>query len=238
MSNSYSIEPIGVCRTPYAQKFAIPRQPGLVPAAQGIIEMAPGFDNPDLLRGLEQYSHIWLTFLFHQNLEQGWRPTIRPPRLGGNARIGVLASRSTFRPNGLGQSVVEIEAVDIDSRPPRVIIRGMDLLDGTPIIDIKPYIPYADSIPKARGGMAQKAPQTISVEFAKAALQLIQQLPVSKYPNLQQIIVEVLQQDPRPAYKAKRQDDKRYTMQLFDLDISWHFNDGCAKVESVAPLNN
>lgn len=222
MSFTNQIQAVAYCRTPYKQKFGIPRQPGLVSAARGFVELAPPFNQVDAVRGLEQYSHLWLLFCFHENLAQGWKTTVRPPRLGGNEKLGVFATRSTFRPNGIGQSVVKLHAVHIDNGKVRLEISGMDLLDGTPIVDIKPYIPFSDSIDDAKGGIAQDAPELASVTFCEAAqrqLEQYQQNPA--YPRLAELIEGVLAQDPRPAYKKAKDDPKLYQVALYDLDILW-----------------
>ncbi|WP_040095556.1 tRNA (N6-threonylcarbamoyladenosine(37)-N6)-methyltransferase TrmO, partial [Aeromonas australiensis] len=154
----FEIDTLGIIRSPYKEKFAIPRQPGLVKSARARLELLPPYDQPDVLRGIEQFSHLWLSFVFHQTMAQGWHPTVRPPRLGGNERVGVFATRSTFRPNPLGLSVVELHGVGRERGKLWLELGAVDLLDGTPIVDIKPYVPYADSLPDARGGFAPDAP--------------------------------------------------------------------------------
>lgn len=221
---THTIEPIGVIHSPYAQKFAIPRQPGLVTAALAEIELATGYDK-STLRGLEEFSHIWVLFLFHQNLAQGWKPLVRPPRLGGNSKVGVFASRSTFRPNGIGLSVVELLDVKQHGEEIKLVVRGGDWVNGTPVIDIKPYLPYVDAILAARGGYAHNAPEArLSVAFTAQAQQQLGQLQ-SQYPDLATLISQVLQQDPRPAYQLDKPSDKIYGMQLYDLNIQWQVQD-------------
>jgi len=133
----HTVSPIGIVHSCFKEKFAIPRQPQLAPAARGVLELLPPFDQGDAVAGLEQVSHVWLLFLFHQALEDKPRLKVRPPRLGGNKTMGVFATRATHRPNGIGQSVVRLEAVE----PGRLLLSGIDLLDGTPVLDIKPYVP-------------------------------------------------------------------------------------------------
>ncbi|MCG6507892.1 tRNA (N6-threonylcarbamoyladenosine(37)-N6)-methyltransferase TrmO, partial [Vibrio parahaemolyticus] len=140
----HTIEPIAVIESPYKEKFAVPRQPRLVPSATARVKLLGESNCPEAVRGIEQFSHLWLLFLFDQNLQAGWKPTVRPPRLGGNERIGVLASRSTFRPNGIGMSAVELRGVRKQGDQIYLDLGSVDLVDGTPIIDIKPYIPYSD----------------------------------------------------------------------------------------------
>jgi tRNA-Thr(GGU) m(6)t(6)A37 methyltransferase TsaA len=215
------IFPVGKIHTPYQQKFAIPRQPGLVTAAKATLELFPPYDNPECVRGIEAFSHLWLLFRFHQTAEQGWKPLVRPPRLGGNTKVGVFASRSTFRPNAMGLSVVKLLSVNIDKGRARLSLEGADLVNGTPIYDIKPYLPYSDAIPDAAGGFADSRPNTgMQVSFTALA---DEQLAVhsQRYPELKQLIEQVLQQDPRPAYKAKMRDPHGYGMTLYDLNIKY-----------------
>ncbi|MBT1444788.1 tRNA (N6-threonylcarbamoyladenosine(37)-N6)-methyltransferase TrmO [Shewanella sp. JM162201] len=230
-----TIRAVAICHTPYRQKFGIPRQPGLVDA-HGFVELLPPFNDPDTVRGLLQYSHLWLLFCFHENLAQGWKNTVRPPRLGGNEKMGVFATRSTFRPNGIGQSVVRLH--DIVRRKGKLCleISGMDLLDGTPVIDIKPYIPFSDSVPDALGGMAQEAPVQIGVSYSDEALSQIAALAKGdERPNLASLIEGVLAQDPRPAYKKAKDDPKLYQVALYDLDIFWCIKDDKAHVLELKP---
>ena len=214
------ISPIALISTPYKEKFAIPRQPNLVSDVLGELHFCAGFDDANMLRGIEQFSHLWLIFSFHATASQGWSPTVRPPRLGGNEKVGVFATRSTFRPNGLGLSVVKNEGIVKQQGKTVLRVSGMDLLDGTPIIDIKPYVPYADSIADASGGFAPDAPKQLPVSFSSAATTQINRVQKT-YPQLQQVIAAVLSQDPRPAYKKGQVDDKVYGVALYDFNIRW-----------------
>ena len=148
----YSFDPIGIVHSPFKEKFGIPRQPGLVPEAKARLEVLPPYDRSEAFCGLEDFSHIWVTFVFHEAICTRWQPTVRPPRLGGNRRIGVFSSRSPFRPNPIGMSVVALEGISNIEGKIELQLAGVDLLDGTPVLDIKPYIPYADSLPDARSG--------------------------------------------------------------------------------------
>lgn len=161
----HTVAPVGIVRSCFKEKFAIPRQPQLAPAARGVLELLPPFDQGDAVEGLEQVSHVWLLFLFHQALEDKPRLKVRPPRLGGNKSMGVFATRATHRPNGIGQSVVRLEGVE----PGRLWLSGIDLLDGTPVLDIKPYVPYADSVAHASNQMANAAPAAIAVQWGDNA---------------------------------------------------------------------
>ncbi|MFT2091536.1 tRNA (N6-threonylcarbamoyladenosine(37)-N6)-methyltransferase TrmO [Paraglaciecola sp. 2405UD69-4] len=215
-----AIQPIGKIHTPYQEKFAIPRQPGLVKSATGVIYFEKEFNDPNYLRGLESFSHLWLLFHFHQTAAQGFKPLVRPPRLGGNQKQGVFATRSTFRPNGIGMSVVEFASIDNHNKQLSLTVKGVDLLDGTPILDIKPYLPYADNLFDAKSNIAQVAPSLMEVEFSAEVQGQISKLE-SHYQNLKTLIQEVLAQDPRPAYHKATEPDKTYGMSLFDLNINW-----------------
>jgi tRNA-Thr(GGU) m(6)t(6)A37 methyltransferase TsaA len=215
-----NMHPIATIHTPYKEKFAIPRQPGLAKSAIGEIIFLEAFNDPNYLRGIEQFSHLWLLFHFHQTAEKGHYPLVRPPRLGGNQKLGVFATRSTFRPNGMGMSVVEFGAVSYQNKQLILTVKGIDLLDSTPILDIKPYIPYADSIPEALGGVAQHSPELMAVIFTEQANAQLKKF-AQRYPALGSLILEVLGQDPRPAYHQNSHPEKTYGMALYDLNIQW-----------------
>lgn len=215
-----NIQPIGKISTPYKEKFAIPRQPGLAKSAEGRITFFDEYNDPNYFRGIEQFSHLWLLFHFHKTADKGHSPLVRPPRLGGNQKLGVFATRSTFRPNGVGMSVVEFEAVCYEKKQLILVVKGIDLLDDTPILDIKPYIPYADNIMQATGGMAQHCPELMNITFSEQANDQLTKLEQC-YPALGSLIREVLSQDPRPAYHQNSLADKIYGMTLHDLNIQW-----------------
>lgn len=219
---NYPLEPIAVIHTPFREKFGAPRQPGLTPSVRAQIDFNPEFATPEAVRGLEGFSHLWLIFLFHQNWQKGWKPTVRPPRLGGNQRVGVYASRSPFRPNPLGLSAVRLLAINCDSGNISLQVQGADLIDGTPILDIKPYIPYGDSIPDATSGFAEEAPKaTLRVEFSDLARKQIGQYQ-KETPELETMLRETLSLDPRPAYRRNREDLQEYGV-LFDCyNIHWY----------------
>jgi tRNA-Thr(GGU) m(6)t(6)A37 methyltransferase TsaA len=224
---------IATIESPYKEKFAIPRQPNLVNAAKGKVILCGLANNEELVRDIEQFSHLWLIFVFHGTQAQGWKPLVRPPRLGGNKKTGVLATRSTFRPNPIGMSVVKLDKVTTEQKQTVLHISGLDLLDGTPIIDIKPYVPYSDAITDAQGGFAQTEPNAdVSINFTDQAQTDLSQYQ-TKYSELALLIEQVLSQDPRPAYKHNQLDDKIYGMRLFDLNIQWTFT-GLA---SISVLN-
>ncbi|MFA3789530.1 tRNA (N6-threonylcarbamoyladenosine(37)-N6)-methyltransferase TrmO [Aliiglaciecola sp. SL4] len=232
------ISPIGHINTPYKEKFAIPRQPGLVTAAMGQIIFAQGFNSADFIRGIEQFSHLWLVFQFHQTANKSTSPLVRPPRLGGNEKVGVFASRSTHRPNNIGISAVKFEEVILVNSQTRIVVSGMDLLDNTPIIDIKPYIPYSDSIPHAEAGYGQTKPQeTLAVIFSQNAreqLAIYQQ----QHPRLDTLIEQILSQDPRPAYHKTKTTDRLYGVALYDLNIQWRVLQNTCVVEQISRLQD
>lgn len=232
-STTLQYQSIGLVRSPYKQKFAIPRQPNLVREARGEILLHKDFANIDTLREIESFSHLWILFHFHATADQGWTPTVQPPRLGGKEKVGVFASRSPFRPNSVGMSVVENLGVEQRGDELVLLVGGIDLLDGTPVLDIKPYVPYADSIPDATGGFAESAPGSdITVEFDENAESALKELQ-SDYPNLRDFITAILRQDPRPAWRVKENDDKHYGMSLYDLNIKWKVQVDRALVLSI-----
>lgn len=232
-----TLQPIGFLSSPYREKFIVPRQPGLVKTIHAKLNLIAPYNRAEAVRGLEQFSHLWLIFLFHQNFGQGWQPTVRPPRLGGNKRVGVFASRSPFRPNPIGLSAVELVGIQQTDAGSVLELRGVDLVDGTPVLDIKPYLPYGDSIPAATGGYAAQPPATaMTVQFsATARRQLAEQQ--AEYPLLGQQISELLAMDPRPAYHRTLNDGKEYGALLFDFNIRWTMTADSVLVLAVDPAN-
>lgn len=214
----HSVSPVGIVRSCFKEKFAIPRQPQLAPAARGVLELLPPFDQGDAVEGLEQVSHVWLLFLFHQALEDKPRLKVRPPRLGGNKSMGVFATRATHRPNGIGQSVVRLEGVE----PGRLLLSGIDLLDGTPVLDIKPYVPYADSVAEASNLMASDAPEPISVQWSESALPQAHTHALRLGEPLVELIEQCLAQDPRPAYQVPPP-ERVYGVKFWDVQVRWHY---------------
>ena len=215
---SHSVSPVGFVRSCFKEKFAIPRQPQLAPAARGVVELVAPFNTGEAVQGLEQVSHVWLIFLFHQALEDKPRLKVRPPRLGGNTSMGVFATRATHRPNGMGQSVVRLDKVEAD----KLWVSGIDLLDGTPVLDIKPYVPYADSISSARNHMASAAPELITVQWHDQALHSARAHGLRLGEPLVELIEQCLAQDPRPAYQVPTP-ERQYGVRLWDVEVRWHY---------------
>jgi len=235
---SFNHQVIAIIHSPYKEKFAVPRQPGLVASAKAQLEILAPYDDINAFNGLEAFSHLWLVFEFHKNIDNSntsnkWSPTVRPPRLGGNKRLGVFATRSPNRPNAIGLSLVEFHGILQQDGKLFLLLSNIDLVDGTPIVDIKPYIPYADSIPEAKAGFAQTSPEIdLAVDFTEHARSQLQALP-TQYLDLQCLIEEVLQQDPRPAYKKLKVDNKTYAMHLSDFNIKWQCRDDKIMVLSI-----
>jgi len=239
MTEHFEFQSIGRVHSPYKEKFAIPRQPGLVSAAKGHIELLGDCNREEILRGIEGFSHVWLSFVFHQAIKEDWKPMVRPPRLGGNKKVGVFASRSPFRPNPIGLSVVKLEGVKQRSHNGQanqwqLHFSGGDLLDGTPILDIKPYIPYADALPEACGGFAETAPdQSTHVEFSPELAATLQAAEL-KHAGFAELIQQVLSQQPEPAYhKASERD---YGVQLYDYNVRWRRIDSHLMVFEISPI--
>ncbi len=217
-----NMQPIGYVSSCYQEKFGIPRQPGLVPEAKGVLKLLPEYAEPEVVRGLDEFSHLWLIFMFHATANQGWKPTVRPPRLGGNTRVGVFATRSMFRPNSVGLSVVRLDAVQIHAGELALELSGIDLLEGTPVLDIKPYLPYADSLNDATGGFAASPPVVLQkVVFSDNALAQCAVKSQLLKIDVSALIVQTLEQDPRPSYRKGTVDHKLYMLRLYDFDVRW-----------------
>ena len=231
--NELNIKVIARIRSDFPDKFGIPRQSGLLKNLRSTIVFEPEFRNADALRGLEGFSHLWLLWIFSENVRDTWKPTVRPPRLGGNTRLGVFATRSSFRPNPLAMSCVKIESVNLTGEgAPSITVSGADLMDGTPIVDIKPYLPYADSVPEATGGFAEAVRfKKLEVDFAaEAQVALDEQFPENKKAAL----VELLSEDPRPAYQ--RSADRVYGVRFADFEIKFQVQGDHLTVVAILPL--
>ena len=212
MPQAVPMQVIATIHSQFPTKFGIPRQSGLVPTLQAQVIFEPEYRNPEAVRGLEGYSHIWLIWQFSESKQDGWSPTVRPPRLGGNRRMGVFATRSPNRPNPIGLSSVQLEGIDFDHPcGPVLQVLGADLMDGSPIFDIKPYVPYADSHPEASSGFVSTAGnQPLEVVFPP---ELLERVP----SGLRQSLIAVLAQDPRPAYHHSP--DRVYGFEFADFEV-------------------
>lgn len=228
-----SLTPIGRISSPFKERFGIPRQAGLVPAARGTVHLPPPWGSEASVRGLRGFSHIWVITFLHESSAHGWRATVRPPRLGGNRRVGVFASRSPFRPNSLGLSVFELLDIVVDGEGVHLAVSGLDVLDGTPVLDVKPYVPYADSLAAARGGFAGSRPGAeLEVGFRPEAVAALEaRLDAAA---LQELIVQAVSLDPRPAYRTDADDGPAsYGMRMADVDVTWTVVGGRAWVERI-----
>lgn len=215
----------------FPTKFGLPRQSGLVTGIRGRIVFEPGYRQPEALRGLDGFSHIWLIWGFSKARREAWSATVRPPRLGGNTRVGVFATRSPFRPNALGLSCVKLEGIEREG-PLGLVLRvsGADLMDGTPIYDIKPYLPYADSVPEARDGFAGgRERQMLSVKIPQELLSLIPE-------NKREGLVGALENDPRPAYLDEPR--RIFGFMFAGFDVRFTVNDGILTVVEVVNLTD
>lgn len=222
--NDYTIKPIARIKSDFPTKFGIPRQAGIVDALEAVIVFEPEYRNPDALRGMEGFSHLWLIWQFSEAVRDTWSPTVRPPRLGGNTRLGVFATRSPFRPNALGLSCVKLVGLEETADGTVIRVSGADLMDGTPIFDIKPYIPYADCHPDALSGFAPDSGARLSVSFSEG---IERRIPESKLAAL----IGVLENDPRPRYQ--NDPERIYAMEFAGLEVKFTVDGDALTVISV-----
>lgn len=233
----FTFTPIGIVRSPFTDKFGIPRQANLVTAAAGRLVLLPPYDRDEALHGLADFSHVWLLFVFHDCLGAGWRPTVRPPRLGGRRKVGVFASRAPYRPNPIGLSAVEQLGWERTREGLVLHLRGLDLLDGTPVLDIKPYVPYADAIPGARSGFAPEPPgRDWPILFTSEAARQLAMADPEGTRQLRPLIVQVLQQDPRPGYMDRYPQRSEFGMRISDLEVRWRLVEGSVEVFALIPV--
>ena len=215
-NDSLLIEPVAYIKNGYKEKFGVPRQSGLAPSVKSVIEFCEGFRDENCIRDIEQYSHLWLVWGFSKN-ENQWSPTVRPPRLGGNKRVGVFATRSPFRPNPIGLSCVKLEKIEDRKNGKVIIVSGGDLADNTPIYDIKPYLPYVDSIPDAVGGFSDEHKNDYYGVHIPAELK--EKLTESQVEN----ITELLSLDPRPSYQ--NDEERVYGLAFEDFQIKFRYKE-------------
>jgi tRNA-Thr(GGU) m(6)t(6)A37 methyltransferase TsaA len=219
---NFTFPAIGIVHSCFKEKFGIPRQPGLAPLAEADIEILPPFDDPGAFDGLEGTTHVWVQFVFHANQRESWKPRVKPPRLGGNRTLGVFATRSPTRPAPIGLSVVGFRGLRHVEGRLFLRIAGVDLLDGTPVLDIKPYVPYVDCVTDAENTFAPTPPAAIAVEIPEDLGIFCDGYCARTGTDLAQLITQVLQQDPRPQYQQP--DAARvYGMMLLDLDVRWRY---------------
>ncbi len=221
------MQPIAYIRSPFAEKFGVPRQSGLAPHILSRVVFTPDFVHPDFFRGLDQFSHLWLIWGFHRNDPAEVHPTVRPPRLGGNERVGVFASRSPFRPNGLGLSAVRL----VRMQPGELLIAGADMVDGTPVYDVKPYLRYADAIEDAEGGYTDRRERPLLRVELPENLQ-----PAGMSEDQVAALREILAQDPRPAYQHDT--ERVYHVILRPFEIDFRVIQDTARVLSVRPCSS
>lgn len=232
-------------RTDYQEKFGAPRQSSMVPEARGYLKLKPRPEFREALNHLDKFSHVWVVFEFNQSVEKGWRPTIEPPRVEAPRRVGVFASRSPHRPNPIGISALKLERIDFDA-PGGIELHfsGVDILDNTPVLDIKPYLPFADSIVDATAGWASGEIQKYPVEFSDAALAAIEAAGDRAHPALRALIMQTLEWDPRPRSQREKMpihdsanDGRTFAFRLLDFDVRWEIQCGAIRVLDLVTLN-
>ena len=229
---TFTFPAIGVLHSCFRAKFGIPRQPGLIPEATGAIQLLPPYDQPNTVRGLEDFSHLWVLFVFHEALRESWKATVRPPRLGGDRRIGVFASRSPFRPSPIGMSVVRLRGIRCRGGKVVLDIDGVDILDNTPVLDLKPYLPYADIVPAATGGFAPEAPASEALPTSFTPTAEAQALALEKrLPGFRELARKVVSADPRPAYQ--REPGRVYGVFLHEYEVVWEAGEDSAVIVAV-----
>ena len=233
----YRYHPIGIVHSCFKEKFGTPRQAGLVPDARGTLELFEPYNRREYVEGLEGFSHIWLQYALHAAVMDPRKSKVRPPRLDGNRRVGIFSTRSNFRPNPIGLSVVELEGIDDHGRGVRLRLKGIDILDQTPVLDIKPYLPYADSRPTAVAGFAQGRPQAaLQVRFGGKVRSALQRMPHADRRQLARLLVQMLRLDPRPAYASRTGRKQVYGMHLLDWNVRWRVDGALVVVTVLEPF--
>lgn len=241
----YSFEPIGFIKSPFSDRFAVPRQPGLADSAKGLIQFSKSDPLKTALKGLEGFSHLWIVFVFHEHGSDSWKPTVRPPRLGGNKKVGVLATRAPHRPNPIGISCVEIEKIDLEAKEgPQIFVKGLDLIEGTPVLDVKPYIPYADSVPGALSGWAHEEIKKYPVLWTEESLHSLRRIHPERFEDLKLMIEDVLGLDPRPAFQKRKNpveapesEGLTYGFDLEEIDIKYKISNISLLILSIQSIS-
>ena len=234
--------PIGVIRTNFTEKFGVPRQSMMISEALGVLKLHPDPSFRAALNHLDRFTHIWVVFIFHQSVEKGWRPTIRPPRVDAPRKVGVFASRSPHRPNPIGLSAVKLERIDLDAPGGiEIHLSGVDLLDGTPVLDIKPYLPYADCIKEAGGGWAEGEIPRYRVEFSIESQERLDREATPLHPRIQNLIAQMLEWDPRPTSQRRAMpiedplsEGLRFGFRILDFDVQWEIRKSGIRVIDLA----
>lgn len=235
VETNWTFKTIGIIHSPCKEKFAVPRQSGLAPNLYSKIEILTPYDRDEAFTTLESFSHIWVLSIFHLTQRDEWQPTVRPPRLGGNERVGVFASRSPFRPNPVALSVFRLHGLERVDGVLYINVSGTDLVDGTPVIDIKPYIAYADRPSGVVAGYTETVDKpALRVEFSSEAKKQCHQIEAAREINLQSMITQLVGLDPRPAYHTD-QERRCYGLRLDDYNISFNVVDGTARIISILP---
>lgn len=232
LNENYSFQPIGYIQSCFSEKFGVARQSMMISEARGVLKFNPDPAYHDSLRHLQEFSHLWIIFVFHKNIAKGWKPLINPPRLEAPKQVGVFASRSPHRPNPIGMSVVKITEIDF-SAPGGIELHlsGLDILDGTPVLDIKPYLSFADSFSDATPGWADQSIRKYPVKFSPASLISIQKAGTRHHPDLQALLQQMLELDPRPTSQRRRSsieaDESEglvFAFRIFDFDVKWQIH--------------
>ena len=226
--------PIGTMRTLFTEKFGVPRQSLMMSEAKGVLKLNVDPAYRVALNHLQDFSHIWIIFVFHQHTEKGWRPTIRPPRLDAPRRVGVFASRSPHRPNPIGLSVVKLDRIDLDAPGGiEIHVSGVDIMDGTPVLDIKPYLPYADSVPEANPGWANGEIPRYEVGFSPHCEELIEKRTSEQYPHFKALLSQMLEWDPRPTSQKRampieniENDGMVFGFRVLEFEVQWQIHQG------------
>lgn len=225
--DNITLDVIARIRTPFRERFGTPRQPGLVPSARGTIIFEKDYSSPDSVRGLEEFSHIWVVFIFDRVRRRSWKPLVRPPRLGGNEKVGIWSSRSPFRPNSIGLSLLKLDGIAINAGRAVLEVSGVDLTDGTPILDVKPYLPYVEAPLDAHGGWATQRPDFCEVEISTN----IQQRWAGVPKETRGLICEILATNPSPAYRGE---GELYRCEFEGWHVEWRVMDERVVIEHLS----